>query len=152
MWMRKRLTASWCAAFLGVIALTATGCSSGEKLNPVKGKVLYKGEPLAGATVSFHPKGANDLKRQPAIGLTQEDGTFTVKTGPDDGAPAGDYVVTIICTAQPKAADGKKKILSFGSEDISVDRLGGAYANMANSKINVTIKDGKNELEPFNLK
>jgi hypothetical protein len=138
---------------LGFISLAGLSCSSSDKLNPVKGKVVFKGEPLAGALVSFHPKGGTDVKTMATTGLTKEDGTFTVVTGQKEGAPAGEYVVTIICTAVAKPDPSKKvsKVISTGEIE-TIDVLGGAYANKANSKLTATIKSGNNELEPFDLK
>ena len=137
----------------GLVYLGLLGCSGGEKLNTVSGKVFFRDQPLAGALVTFHPKAAmNDVKVERPTGLTKEDGTFTITTGQKEGAAPGEYVVTIICSEVPKA-DGSKKGKSFGTGDIdTVDRLQGAYANMAASKIVVVIKAGNNELEPFNLK
>lgn len=141
---------------LMLIVIWAVGCAGGSgNLNPVKGKVLYKGQPLAGALVTLHPRGDNSLHVERPTGFTREDGTFVIVTGQKTGAAAGEYVVTIICSQPAASSDkGKKKgAMSFdmGNRD-DVDRLGGAYANMAASKLTVTIKNGSNDLEPFNLK
>jgi hypothetical protein len=131
-------------------ALACVSCSGGgATLYPVKGKVLYKNQPLAGAQVTFHPKGA-DLKTVNPTGLTKEDGTFTVMTGPSEGAPAGEYTVTLICSEQV-APQGNKKVISTEMPETK-DRLGGAYANRNTSTIKVEIKPGPNELQPFDLK
>lgn len=134
--------------WLALLALFATSCKKGPELNPVTGKVLFKNEPLAGATVTFHPKTA-DLKAVPPTAQTMADGTFTVVTGDKEGAAAGDYIVTIICSELPPEA--KKGGLATGGMD-TVDRLKGAYANRDASKISVQIKKGPNQLEPFSLK
>ncbi|MFO0881322.1 MAG: hypothetical protein U0840_28820 [Gemmataceae bacterium] len=142
---------------VGFTFLLGVGCSGGGTLNPVKGKVLRNGQPLPGALVTFHPKAAlNDIKAERSTGLTKDDGTFTVETGPKTGAPTGEYVVTIICiqsAAPPKAGSKDKPQITFGSaRDDSTDILRGMYANVNNSQITVTVKSGPNELEPFNLK
>src|SRR5437660_12226619 len=78
-------------------ALCCLSCSGGsERLNPVQGKMLYKNQPMSGALVTFHPKGTDDVNTIRPTGLVKEDGTFTLTTGPKDGAPAGEYVVTVI--------------------------------------------------------
>jgi hypothetical protein len=128
--------------------LLQLSCSSKSGLNPVQGKVLYQNEPLGGALVSFHPDGPPDVNLEPPVGLTKADGTFQLATGKDDGARAGHYTVTIICSEIPKTA---QKGFSTGGVE-SVDRLKGAYANMETSKIKVEIKSGSNQLEPFDLK
>lgn len=134
---------------LGVlIGLCGVSCSGSGKLNPVQGKVLYKNEPLKGALVTFHPKGKDDPKAHRPTAQTKEDGTFTVMTGDREGAPAGEYVVTIICSEVPES--GKKVFSTTGPE--TRDRLGGAYANRDNSRITAQVKQGPNQLEPFDLK
>jgi len=133
---------------LALLALGAVSCSGGTSLNPVAGKVLHKDQPLSGALVTLHPKGATDHTAVPATGLTKDDGTFTVTTGNQDGAPAGEYVVTVVCSRMPKNA---KKGLGTGNIDTE-DVLQGAYANRDTSKIFVTLKAGPNQLETFNLK
>ncbi|MCS6865128.1 MAG: hypothetical protein RMJ56_12170 [Gemmataceae bacterium] len=136
----------WALVLLSGLGLS---CSpSGENYHPVKGKVLYKDEPLAGALVTFHPKGRTDLKTVVSTALTQDDGTFSAQTGDKAGMPTGDYVVTIICseTVKPKAG-----VITTGPPETR-DRLNGAYADKEKSTIRVTIKAGENQLEPFHLK
>jgi hypothetical protein len=147
-----RHTLSW-LRYAGVFALVlfGAGCSSGPKLHPVKGKVMYKNQPLSGALVTLHPKDNNDLRVERPLGLSGQDGTFTVMTGQQDGAPEGEYVVTIICSAVPQADPKKAKPLGTGEIE-TVDILGGAYATAANSKIIVVVKPGTNELATFDLK
>jgi len=135
--------------FLVGLALCGLSCAKGQKFNTVEGKVLLKNEPLAGALVTFHPKGGDDVNAVRPTGFTKEDGTFSVISNQETGAPTGDYVVTIICTVPVKSE--KPKALTMGVEEETEDRLKGAYAERNASKISVTIKDGVNKLEPFNL-
>jgi hypothetical protein len=129
-------------------SLCGLSCSGGDGLNPVQGTVLYKGQPLGGALVTFHPKETKDIHEIPPTGLTGADGTFSVTTGRKDGAPAGEYVVTIICSQVPTTTT--KEINTGGVE--TQDRLQGAYADRATSRIKVVIKKGPNQLAPFDLK
>lgn len=133
-------------------ALCCVSCSgSGASLNPVHGKVIYKGQPLKGALVTFHPtQSLNEVKAARPVGLTKDDGTFSLTTGQNEGAPAGDYVVTLICSEEVPQPGGKKVFSTAPPE--SRDRFGGAYANAATSQIKVSIKSGPNQLEPFELK
>jgi hypothetical protein len=129
-------------------ALVCASCSGGgPTLNPVHGKVLYKNQPLKGAQVTFHPRGPTDINTIRPVGLTGEDGTFSVKTGQKEGAPAGPYVVTLICSEEIKPKAKKLSMESPGTRDM----LGGTYARQETSKIHVEIKSGVNQLEPFNL-
>jgi hypothetical protein len=135
-------------AALAIVALVgfAVGCSKSRELNPVQGKVMYQGQPLAGALVSFHPQ---DRSGDPAVGLTKGDGTFELTTGEFKGADAGKYKITVICQTP---IDAKGEGLSFGGEPETEDRLKGAYANNSKSTITVEVKEGPNQLEPFDLK
>jgi hypothetical protein len=130
------------------LILCGLSCAKRDELNPVQGKVLYKGQPLKGALVTFHAKGADELTTIRPVGLTKDDGAFTLMSGEKNGAPAGDYVITIICSEMPKTSG---KAISTGGIDTQ-DRLQGAYAERAASKITATIKAGPNQLEPFDLK
>lgn len=59
---------------------------------PVTGKVTYKEQPVAGASVAFLAPGAPTF----AVGKTDDAGNFTLTTfEPDDGAVAGNHVVTV---------------------------------------------------------
>jgi hypothetical protein len=129
-------------------ALGCLSCSGSGKLYPVQGRVLHKDQPLKGALVTFHPKGADEVTAVRSTGLTGEDGTFTLTTGPKEGAPAGVYVVTVICSEE--VPRDKKKGFSTEPPDTR-DRFGGAYANRATSKLEVEIKKSANQLEPFHL-
>jgi hypothetical protein len=130
------------------LCLCGLSCSGQVSLNPVQGKVLFKQEPLKGALVTFHPKGSDELTALRPTGLTKDDGSFTLTTGQQDGAPAGEYVITIICS---EVVVPKGKEISTGGLETQ-DRLKGAYADRNNSKITATVKSGKNQLEPFDLK
>ena len=140
--------------------LCCLSCSSGG-LNPVHGKVLYKDEPIEGVVVTLHPKHTGIHTLLP-VGQTKKDGTFTLTTGKNEGAPAGEYVVTFSCPQEGaiKGQKGKpKKTASFNQEEGFMggfvnleDRFKGAYSNEAKSTFKVEIKKGKNVLEPFNLK
>jgi hypothetical protein len=144
-----RPTLAWSCLF-ALLSLTALSCSGQGKLNEVRGKVLHKNQPLSGALVTLHPKGdKKNFKAIPSTGLTKEDGTFTLSTGKKDGVPAGEYTVTIICSRE--VGGGDKKIFSTGGPE-SEDVLKGTYADRETSKLTVTIKDGPNQLEPFDLK
>ena len=151
--MRRRLSpraSAWRWLIL-LPGLSCAACSGGaDELNPVKGKLLYNNEPLKGAVVTFHPKGeANEVTAVRPVGLTGEDGTFTLTTGSKAGARSGAYVVTVICSEE--VAPKNSKVISTAPPDAQ-DRFRGAYADRAKSTIEIEIKKGTNELEPINLK
>lgn len=136
---RVRFTAS-----AAVVALLV-GCGSSDRLavHPVRGEVKVNGLPAAGARVFFHsatdpgnPRGLHP------VAVVEPDGTFHLTTYlAKDGAPAGDYVVTVTWP------------LSAGGDDEGAgDRLKGAYASPTKSTLRATVKAGTNVLEPFVLK
>ena len=66
---------------------------------PVHGRVLLDGKPMAGAMVILHPAGDVGLNGLRPRALADADGWFKIYTYViGDGAPAGNYAVTI----QPK--------------------------------------------------
>ena len=92
------LSRTW---FLWAIICAFVGCSRGIETNTlsVSGVVTYRGQAVAGADVALIPRDRSTGTR-PARGVTDSDGTFTVKTyfSPDvddPGAQAGDYTVTV---------------------------------------------------------
>jgi hypothetical protein len=129
-------------------ALGCLSCSGSGTLYPVQGRVFHKDQPLKGALVTFHPKGTNEVSAVRPVGLTGEDGTFTLTTGQKEGAPAGTYVVTVICSEE--VPRDRKKGFSTEAPDTR-DRFQGAYANREKSKLEVEIKKSANQLEPFRL-
>ena len=82
------------------ICLGAVSCSNkGVPLYPVHGRVLLDGKPMAGAMIILHPVGEVGLNGLKPRALADADGWFKVYTyAIGDGAPAGQYAVTI----QPK--------------------------------------------------
>ena len=110
--------------------------------------MLLKGQPLAGATVTFWPKQGPQAKMTPSTGVTDEEGNFKLETGARKGVPAGDYDVTVI---QSKPVKGSKGGMSMEPVDTE-DALHGRYANRNKSQLMATVKTESNQLPPFDLK
>jgi hypothetical protein len=72
------------------------GSSGRLRVYPASGKVEFVGKPLANASIFLHPvgvKAANFPRPRAVVGA---DGTFVLGTyRKDDGAPPGDYKVTV---------------------------------------------------------
>jgi hypothetical protein len=129
--------------------LSLPACSGG--LHPVRGKVLYKGEPIKGAVVAFHPKNDDNATAIRPTGLTDENGVFTLSTQKDAGAPAGEYRVTVLWLEEP--APKADKPAGFPEPPSApVDRLMGRYADPSKSGLTAVIRSGTKDLEPFELK
>lgn len=141
--------------FHGVALLVTAaliGCGRGTKpgqlpVYPTCGTVIFEGEPLPGAIVTLTPVESDKIpdgpKKRPASGgRTNEVGEFVLSTyTTDDGAPEGDYYVTISCENR----EAKK----VGGE--YPEFLPERYQAAVYSKLRVTISEGINELEPFVL-
>jgi uncharacterized protein (TIGR03000 family) len=109
------------------------------KLYPVHGRVVVDGKPAGGAVVALAPTDAAMTDRPAAV--TKEDGSFALATFKDnDGAPAGEYVVTVVW---PTKADGAAR---------PEDRLKNRYGDATKSSLRATVKPQDNELPPLELK
>jgi len=73
--------------------LASAGCGSGRpKTVPVTGVVTLDGNVVEGAAVKLSPKAGG----HPAIGTTDKEGKFTLKTfEKDDGALLGEHLVSV---------------------------------------------------------
>src|SRR5262245_50678521 len=111
------------------IALAGPGCGAKEQrrpAHPVRGAVLVDGKPATKALVVFHPLNDPDPKALRPHGEVGPDGAFTLSTySSGDGAPAGDYAVTVHWFAGG-ASPG-------ADADPGPDRLGGRYGNSQTS-------------------
>ena len=140
-------TAKSCPILCGSLARRRLCAIPGRQpVYPVSGAVFVKNEPAAGAIIFFHsatdPTNPHGLH---PVAKADDDGTFRLTSYlKNDGAPAGEYVVTITWPA-PRPA---------GASDEGMtprDRLNGAYATPAVSKLRATVVAGNNQLEPFRL-
>ncbi|MFO0799314.1 MAG: hypothetical protein U0804_17745 [Gemmataceae bacterium] len=128
------------------LAAAAAGCGGGisaPRTHPVSGTVTYKGKAAAGVKVSFHPQFDMGAVNFVPSATTGQDGKFSLSTAaPNDGAPAGDYVVTFELL---KAGTDKRGL------DVEVDAWKGKYGDPAASDKKVTVRSGDNALPPFVL-
>jgi hypothetical protein len=130
-------------ALIGVLFLF--GCSTGHGTATVSGTVLYKNQPVDGATVIFHPKGEGPTAK-PAQGKTDSSGRFTLTTyfSPTDqpaGALPGDYSVTITKIDEPQGAYDPHK------DPPLKNHLPLKYSTPQQSPLTATIKPGSNKPE-----
>jgi hypothetical protein len=124
-----------------VLTLALPGCFENRKpVFPVRGKVLFRGQPAEGALVVFNPLDESDPQAVKPQGMVGSDGSFEMSTyGEKDGAPAGEYIVSFVWMIEnPKT----KKIWS---------PLPARFMQPDKSGWRLTIKDGPNELQPFLL-
>src|SRR5262245_14723106 len=86
-----------------VVALAGCGPST-PQLTPVKGRVLFRGQPLPYGTIVFVPDSTRGTRGNIAVAEIQRDGTFTLKTDEAFGAVAGHHKVTVSCIHASGAA------------------------------------------------
>jgi hypothetical protein len=139
--------------------VASPSCGRDDKgLSPVRGQVFFEGRPTDGATVYFHLQGGGGQGAARAHTGAGDDKAETVlpsgKVGPDGsfelavfrnnklvkGAPPGRYAVTVSWTGPAAPGDGEEANL-----------LPWRYMYPGWSQLMVEIKDGKNELPPFQL-
>jgi len=122
------------------------GCSresEGPPTYPVQGVLKIDGQPAVDAQVILHPAGGSDFDERGTrpTGRVGPDGSFKLTTyQPGDGAPAGNYVVTIYWAKDPESLEP------------SPDRLKGRYLDPAKSTIKIEIEETETILPPFKLK
>jgi len=136
----------WVVLFAS-LALTLTSCAREPPRVPVyatRGTVLFQKKPAPKAVVVLRPVSSGALKQLLPHGEVGSDGTFQIGTYDlTDGAPVGEYVVTITWP--------ETKTDPAGEEVVGGDRLKGRYNDAAKGQWKVQIKEGSNELPPFLL-
>ena len=149
-WVKRRAIAGRLTALLMWLVFMS-GCGEGDglglpPLHPVQGKVVYRGQPAKGFRVTFHPlQDIGELKFAPSA-ITESDGTFRLRSyQPEDGAPLGEYAVTL---------EWPDHLIEADDPDPKpvTDRLRGAYGDPQRSQIKVSVTAGPNELKPFVLR
>ena len=127
-------------------ALLCAGCGSPSPQKPVfpaRGKVLFGGKPITPALVVLHPVGGADAERP--VGRTRQDGSYRLSTYSDtDGAPSGEYAVTVTWTPAVARRDGET--------EPGRNLLPPRYGKPETSGLRVRIAEGPNDLPTFDLK
>jgi hypothetical protein len=130
-------------AWIACLCLPVLSCGGdkygGRPPYPTTGTVLVNGEPAGGATVVLHHVddwGARSIVPQ---AVTDDQGRFTLSTyATDDGAPAGDYRVTVEWPA-------------YRLRQLGPDKLKGKFAKPESSGLTARVNEGKTALPPFEL-
>lgn len=128
--------------------LILPGCGEGEAqtaVHPVSGTVVNDGKPVARATVRFHPvkPPAGARPEDPATAIrvadTDDEGKFALSTYmSDDGAPVGDYVVTVL-PYTPSVEDFEGKVAPTPKR--------APYTNPDTTTLKATVQPGDNRFE-----
>jgi hypothetical protein len=116
---------------------------------PARGRIYVKGQPAVGAVLLLTPVGKADPEALRPKAVAGDDGVFVLGTyAKDDGAPPGDYVVTVRWR-------GVSQLPGEGEENNPVvgarDALLGRYSNPQTSQLRVQVAPGQAELNPLEL-
>ena len=125
------------------LAVSLTGCNDEEVRLPtykVSGKVVRNGTGVANATVVFHAN-RTELGLVKPRAITTSDGSFEMTTyEASDGAPFGEYEVSVEQWLTDKPDEGPR------------NRLPTALGNPAKSGLKAIVAATENVLKPFELK
>ncbi len=136
--VRWILTAAVVLAVGGVLFASALKARPACSVHPAVGVACVGKTPLVGAQIRLHPRGMTLPDEATPSATVQADGTFALTTfTKGDGAPAGDYVVTVQWFQVAK--DGS----------VGGNSLPKRYASPTTSPLSVTIREGKNDLPPI---
>ena len=125
---------------LGVISCAP---NAGEPTYPVRGQVLFRGKPAAGARVTFVLRDRSGPEAPRPTAAVERDGTFRLSTRlAYDGAPAGRYAVTVVYPSPAKKID---------DENAGPDLLRGKYRDAKTTPLEIVVQPGDNQLAAFRL-
>jgi len=148
--MRKSTQQATLGLTLLAVSLGCSSCSGakGPPVFPVQGKVLFRGKPASGALVIFHPLNQPELEKGMPRAVVEDDGSFSVTTlTANDGAPAGDYAVSITWKTTSEKIPSRK-----GRPKRVPTNFPEKYKNPKTSGLVVRVEETQNELRPFDIK
>ena len=134
--------------FALVVFILGCGANPHPELRRVSGRVIYKGRPIADATVAFY---SNESKRL-ATGYTDKSGSYSLTSyAEDDGALPGQHrvVVTKVEVAENSESLSMDDALKTRQrEEPSRHLLPKIYASSDTTPLIVTVnEDGQNEIQ-----
>jgi len=132
-------------SLLALLAFGLASCSQRDGRQATyaaTGKVMLPdGKPAEHALVVFHRVGKSGDAVPKPRGKVAADGTYKLTTyDTDDGAPAGEYQVTV------------ELFLAGKGDEPPTNRLNAKYAKPATSMLTATVGSGPTEIKPIELK
>lgn len=122
----------WCS-----LLAVSCGCQEAptQQTYRVKGRLFVDDNLAAKACIAFHPIDKVKSQGRCSVAMTQRDGSFELTTyAMHDGAPEGDYTVTVIWPDDSMPEDECECI-----DLLQHDRLSGKYADPKTTSLLVTI-------------
>jgi hypothetical protein len=132
---------------LATAAVLPASCSRRTDRQPVfavTGKLMDGDKPAEKAVMFFHPLNDPGAAVLRPVGRVAADGSFRVSTYmANDGAPAGDYAVTVVWPKIPEGASA--------DETEGPDQLEGRCSNPKTSPWHVRVAETANNVGTFDL-
>jgi hypothetical protein len=153
--MRRWEGSTYGLVFLVTAALA--GCGDEQPLQnrkpvfPTAGQFLVNGAPAEGAMITFHPQNSTGPGRAiPSQARADAEGKFALTTyAREDGAPEGEYIVTVYWpAARPPAAEHDE---DDSESTLPPDRLGGRLAAPGVSPLRASIKPNPTTFAPLDV-
>ena len=121
------------------------GPSRPVAVHPVKGRAVFEGQPMSGANVILYPSADSKVPTElRPRGSVTADGSFVLSTfDPNDGAPSGDFVVTVVWS---------KPVVINGETQFGPNLAPATYSKPDSSPLRIKIAPGTKELEPLELR
>ena len=142
------LRPTWIAGAAGLLVLAWCGLSFGKRdvdrieVHPAQGRVQFGDAIPEGALLTLHPLSPALSIRPKAT--VRADGTFQISTyGASDGAPEGDYRVTIVW---------HQLVEVDGEPTAGPNLLPPSYSQPGTTDLRVSVKPGTNELSPLQIR
>jgi hypothetical protein len=106
-WRRISMKSEWLTRYVRyayqlIVVTFVSGCA-GPYDSTVSGIVRLDGATVPRGTVAYHPTAGGPA----GYARVDEDGSYTVKTGREEGLPAGDYQVTVVASEPPAAQESE---------------------------------------------
>jgi hypothetical protein len=141
---------SWRGLVILLLAGLAGGCGRSRldalpPASPVQGQIFVGGKPAAAAVIAFHPDATAKGLRSTSRGTADSEGKFSLTTYvAGDGAPEGEFVVTVYWPERPLNPHGE-------GDQLPADKLHGKYAAQANSNLRARVGQAPITFEKIDL-
>jgi tetratricopeptide (TPR) repeat protein len=110
---------------------------------PAHGQAAYEGKPIPNASIVLDPAWTKDPPFPRPHALVKDDGSFVLATyGKDDGAPPGEYRVSVQWLVQTQ-------IIETEGNPLPPNLLPARYGNFETSGLSVQIQQGRTSCPPF---
>jgi hypothetical protein len=141
--LRRIVVSLFWLALLGLaVMVPACGRSGHVPVCAVRGQVTFQGRPTPNAFIALHPLGNSGKDVPHPTAYADAEGRFSLSTyGSEDGAPVGEYAVTVVWWASPQFKDAQE-----GDDIAALNRLPARYADPKSSGLHARIAESNDEL------